>query len=49
MPTGLASRNLSLDRDAIPDAMLQAGFKTVKVKPIPFSMGESMDMCIGRK
>jgi len=48
-PTGLTSRDLSLDRDAIPDAMLQAGFKTVKVKPIPFSMGESMEMCIGRK
>ncbi|MGD9826884.1 methyltransferase family protein [Desulfobacter sp.] len=49
LPTGLTSRDLSLDRDAIPDTMLQAGFKTVKVKPIPFSMGESMDMCIGRK
>ena len=49
LPTGLTSRDLSLDRDVIPDAMLQAGFKTVKVKPIPFSMGESMDMCIGRK
>ena len=49
LPTGLTARNLSLDRDLIPDAMLQAGIKTVKVKPIPFSMGESMDMCIGRK
>ena len=49
LPTELASRNLSFERDAIPDAMLQAGFKTVKVKPIPFSMCGSMDMCIGRK
>jgi len=49
LPTGLSSRNLSFDRDAIPDAMLEAGFKKVKVKPIPFSMCESMDMCIGRK
>lgn len=49
LPTGLTSRNLSLDRDAIPDAMLHAGFKSVQVTPLPFSMGESMDMCIGRK
>ncbi len=49
LPTGLASRDFSLDRDAIPDAMLQAGFKTVKVTPLPFAMGESMDMCIGKK
>jgi len=45
LPTGLMSRDLSLDRDAIPDAMLQAGFKSVKVTPLPFAM----DMCIGRK
>jgi hypothetical protein len=49
LATGLTSGDLTLDRDAIPDAMLQAGFKTVMIKPIPFSMGESMDMCIGRK
>ena len=49
LPTGLTSLDLSLDRDAIPDAMLGAGFKTVKIKPIPFSMGGSMDMCIARK
>lgn len=49
LPTGLSSRDLSLDRDVIPDAMLYAGFKTVKVKPIPFSICESMDMCVGRK
>ena len=49
LSTGLSSRDLALDRDVIPDAMLQAGFKTVKIKPIPFFMSESMDMCIGRK
>jgi hypothetical protein len=49
LPTGLTSGDFSLDQDMIPDAMLEAGFKTVKIKPIPFSMGESMDMCIGRK
>jgi hypothetical protein len=49
LPTGLSSGDLSLDQDLIPDAMLQAGFKTVKIKPIPFSMSGSMDMCIARK
>jgi len=49
LPTGLSSRDLSLDGDAIPDAMLGAGFKTVKIKPMPFFMGGAMDMCIGRK
>ncbi len=49
LPTGLSSLDLSFDRDVIPDAMLQAGFKTVKIKPISFSMGETMDMCIGKK
>ncbi len=49
LPTGLSSLDLSFDRDVIPDAMLEAGFKTVKIKPIPFSMGETMDMCIGKK
>lgn len=49
LPTGLSSRDLSLDRDVIPDAMLRAGFKTVKITPLSFSMGDSMDMCIGRK
>lgn len=49
LSTGLTSRNLSLDRDVIPDAMIEAGFKTVKIKPISFSMGDSMDMCIAKK
>jgi len=49
LSTGMVSRDLSLGRDIIPDAMLQAGFKSVKVKPLGFSMGDSMDMCIGRK
>jgi len=49
LPTSLSSRDLSFDQDIIPDAMLEAGFKTVKVKPIPFSMCGSMDICIGRK
>ncbi len=49
LPTSLSSRDLSFDRDIIPDAMLEAGFRTVKTTPIPFSMCGSMDMCIGRK
>ncbi|WP_320040237.1 methyltransferase dimerization domain-containing protein [uncultured Desulfobacter sp.] len=49
LPTSLSSKDLSFDRDMIPDAMLEAGFKSVKLKPIPVSMCESMDICIGRK
>lgn len=39
LPTVLKSGDLSLDRDVIPDAMLQAGFKTVKIPPLPFPWG----------
>lgn len=49
LPMGLSSLDLSFDRDVIPDAMLKAGFQTVKIKPIPFSMGGAMDMCTGKK
>jgi predicted TPR repeat methyltransferase len=49
LPTSLSSQDLSFDRDIVPDTMLEAGFRTVKVTPIPFSMCGSMDMCIGRK
>jgi SAM-dependent methyltransferase len=49
LPSGLSTGDLSLDRDMIPDAMLQAGFKSVKIKPLPFPFGENMDMCIGKK
>ncbi|MCG8552827.1 MAG: class I SAM-dependent methyltransferase [Desulfobacterales bacterium] len=49
LPTSLSDRDLSFDRDMVPDAMLESGFKSVKIKPIPVSMCESMDMCIGRK
>ncbi|MBM9616338.1 hypothetical protein JWJ90_18895 [Desulfobulbus rhabdoformis] len=49
LPTGLACRDLSLERDSIPDAMLHVGFTTVKITPLPFAMGDSMDMCIGKK
>lgn len=49
LPSRLKSGDKSLDRDTIPDAMLQAGFKTVKITPLPSSHGGSMDMCIGKK
>nr|WP_319394668.1 methyltransferase dimerization domain-containing protein [uncultured Desulfobacter sp.] len=49
LPTSLSSQDLSFHRDIVPDAMLEAGFRSVKVTPIPFSMCGSMDMCIGRK
>lgn len=47
--SGLTSCDFSLDRDIVPDTMLQAGFKSVKIKPLPFFMSGSMDMCIGKK
>lgn len=49
LSSGLKASDLSLDRDMIPDAMLQAGFKSVTIKPIPFYMGNAMDLCIRRK
>ena len=49
LPTGLCSRDMSFGRDVIPDAMLNAGFKTVKVTPLDCPMGEAMDMCVGKK
>ncbi len=49
LPTGLSAGDFSLDQDVIPDAMLQAGFKSVKIKSLPFPFGGSMDICIGRK
>ncbi len=49
LPTGLGFRDMTLERDVIPDAMLKAGFKTVKVTPLDCPLGDSMDMCVGKK
>lgn len=49
LPTGLCFRDMTLDRDVIPDAMLRVGFKTIKVTPLDFPLGDSMDMCVGQK
>jgi predicted O-methyltransferase YrrM len=46
--TGLSSFDFSFSRDAIPRALLEAGFKSVQTKPHYFPMG-TLDMNIGRK
>ena len=48
LSTSLSSCDFSLSREVIPNAMLNAGFKTVQTKPFPFPLGV-MDMVIGRK
>jgi hypothetical protein len=48
LSTSLSSVDFSLSREAIPSAMLEAGFKSVQTKPFSFPMG-TMDMGTGRK
>jgi hypothetical protein len=49
LSTGLSSGDLSLCREAIPNALIDAGFKTVQTKPIYCHIGGIWDMTIGRK
>jgi hypothetical protein len=48
LSTGLSSYDFSLSREAIPNVMLNAGFKSVHTSPFSFPFGE-MDINIGRK
>jgi hypothetical protein len=48
LSTSLSSVDFSLSREAIPSAMLEAGFKSVQTKPFSFPMG-TMEMITGRK
>jgi hypothetical protein len=48
LSTGLSSVDFSFSREAIPHAMLEAGFNKVQTKPHFFPMG-MLDMTIGRK
>jgi hypothetical protein len=49
LPSCLASTDLSLSRDDIPNAMIKAGFTRVRTKPFPFPLGGVLDLTIGRK
>lgn len=46
--TSLSTCDFSLDREIIPDAMVDAGFKTVQTKPFSCPLG-LLDTTIGRK
>lgn len=49
LPTAMSSKDVSFEQHTIPNAMEAAGFVEIEVKPFPFSMGERLDMVIGRK
>ena len=48
LSTGLSSCDFSLRREMVPNAMLDAGFRSVQTSPFSFPMG-GMDITIGRK
>ena len=49
LPMAMSSKDVSFEQHTIPNAMEAAGFVEIEVKPFPFSMGERLDMVIGRK
>lgn len=49
LPVVLSAFDFSFEADMVPDAMLEAGFKSVRTRPVPFLLGGVLDMAIGRK
>jgi hypothetical protein len=49
LSSGLSSRDFSMDRNTIPDAMKEAGFAGIETRPFMFPHGGTLDFIVARK